>query len=42
VTLQLFRLEGEHYVEHAVAIAGETLTGERPFPFRLDTHALVD
>jgi Uma2 family endonuclease len=40
-TVQLFRLEGEHYVEHAVAKDGESLIAEEPFAFRIDTAELV-
>jgi hypothetical protein len=39
--LRLLRLEDEYYVEHAVALAGETLTGERPLAFRVDTSAFA-
>lgn len=41
VALRLYRLDGAHYVEHAVARAGETLVTSEPFPFRLDTGALL-
>jgi hypothetical protein len=39
--LRLYCLDGAHYVEHAVARAGETLATDEPFPFRLDTGSLL-
>jgi Uma2 family endonuclease len=41
LTLQLFRLDGAHYVEHAVAKAGEVLAVTEPFAFELDTTELL-
>ncbi|WP_426509702.1 Uma2 family endonuclease [Dactylosporangium sp. McL0621] len=41
VGLRLYRLDGTHYAEHAVTRSGDALVADQPFPFRLDTAALV-
>jgi hypothetical protein len=41
VALYLYRLKGHHYVEHAVAHQGDTLTCDAPFPFEINTNSLV-
>ncbi len=41
VTLRLFRLDGAHYAEHAVAKAGEVLAVNEPFAFEIDTADLL-
>jgi Uma2 family endonuclease len=42
LTLRLFRLEGAHYVEHAVATDEETLTFDGVFTFQIAASALLD
>ncbi|MCW2137594.1 Uma2 family endonuclease [Actinoplanes cyaneus] len=42
VTLQLFRLDGDAYVEHATAKRGETLISDLPFPISISTEELLD
>jgi Uma2 family endonuclease len=41
VTLRLFRLEGKHYVEHAIAKDGEPLRITEPFEVVLDPAVLT-
>ncbi len=42
ITLRLFRLDGGHYVEHAVVTNGEMLAAEAPFDFLIDLDVLLD
>jgi hypothetical protein len=39
---RLFRLGGEHFVEHAAGTGGQVLIADRPFAFEIDTAALLD
>ncbi|MEV0132913.1 Uma2 family endonuclease [Dactylosporangium sp. NPDC050688] len=41
VTLQVFRLDGAHYVEYAAAKSGEVLAVDEPFAFEVDTADLL-
>jgi Uma2 family endonuclease len=42
VTLRMFKLEGAHYIEYAVAAQGETLTFAGPLAFQISTDAVLD
>jgi Uma2 family endonuclease len=42
ITLRLLRLDGDHYVEHAVAKDGETLAFDAPFECRIAATDLLD
>jgi Uma2 family endonuclease len=42
VALRLFRLEGEHFVEHATVPYGATLTFDGPFRCTINTSTLLD
>ncbi len=42
VRLRLFRLTGEHFIEHAAAEHGETLISDSPFPIEISTVDLLD
>ena len=42
ITVRLFRLSGEHYVEHAIAADGQTLISDTPFRIEISTVALLD
>jgi Uma2 family endonuclease len=42
VTLRLFRLTGQHYVEHAVAGPGQILALDEPFTCQVATSDLID
>jgi Uma2 family endonuclease len=42
LTLRLFRLAGDHFVEHSVIRDGEVLASEKPFAFSVDPRVLLD
>ena len=41
ITMGLFRLHGDHYVEHASAEPGQTLVSGEPFPIEIATQSLI-
>ncbi|WP_433212887.1 Uma2 family endonuclease [Dactylosporangium sp. CS-047395] len=41
ITLRLLRLDGQHYVEHAVAKDSETLIADGPFRIEIEAGALL-
>lgn len=41
VATRLFRLDGEHYSEHASASSGDTLIAEEPYPISIEPQSLL-
>ncbi|GAB7037329.1 hypothetical protein JCM9533A_11770 [Catenuloplanes niger JCM 9533] len=41
ITMWLFRLHGDHYVEHATAGPGQALVSAEPFSIDIATESLI-